>query len=181
MNMNTNSKVNELSLIAMFAALVSVMGYVSIPIPFSPVPFTGQTLAVMLAGYILTPGQAGLSMLVFILMGAIGIPVFSGGAAGVAEMVGKRGGYLLGFVLGAMAISFMRKHLKGFFWGLAANITGGMLVVYTFGVLWLNHLTNMGLSKAVVLGAAMFIPTDLLKAVIAAVIGERLNNYLRSR
>lgn len=160
---------------AFFAALISVLGYVAIPLPFSPVPITGQTLAVMLAGCVLTPFQAGLSVLTFIFIGAIGIPVFSGGAAGLGVIAGTKGGYLLGFLIGSVVISLIKSRNKSIVSMILANILGGIIIVYVFGVLWLSHVTGMGIYKATIEGALLFIPGDLIKAVAAGLIAKRIN------
>lgn len=170
----------DLTRISFFTALTAVMAYVSVPLPFSPVPVTGQTLAVMLAGSVLTAGQSFISMVVFLLIGAIGVPIFSGGEAGLGVIIGKTGGYLIGFVLGAAAIALLRGRKNSLPRLIAANLAGGIIVVYIFGVLWLDHVTGIGLSKAFIFGAVPFIPGDLIKVVLAALIGHRLNKYLQT-
>ena len=178
--MGQTKKLNDLMYAGLFAALTAVLGLVSIPLPFSPVPISGQSLAIMLAGSVLTVRQAGLSLLTFLLVGAIGVPVFAGGTGGLGIVFGPRGGYLLGFMLGAMAISALKG--SGYqVWRLAiANVVGGIGVVYVLGVVWLSVVTGMGLQKAFLAGALPFIPGDLLKVFIASVVGAALNKQLRA-
>ena len=164
-----------------FAALIAVLGYVVIPLPFSPVPITGQTLAVMLAGSVLTPLQAGLSVLTFIFIGAVGLPVFSGGAAGIGVIVGTKGGYLLGFLIGAIIISLIKGKGNSLPRMIFACITGGILIVYILGVPWLSYITGMGINKAITVGALPFIPGDILKAIIAGFIAKKINAHRRNR
>lgn len=152
---------------AIFAALIAVLGYIIIPLPFSPVPITGQTLAVMLAGCVLTPLQAGLSVITFIFMGAIGIPVFSGATAGIGVILGTKGGYLLGFLIGSIVISLIRSKSNSIARMIFACILGGIIIVYVLGVSWLSHVTGMGIYKAITVGALPFIPGDLFKAIVA--------------
>jgi biotin transport system substrate-specific component len=166
---------------ALFAALIAVLGYVIIPLPFSPVPITGQTLAVMLAGCVLTPLQAGLSVITFIFMGAVGIPVFSGGASGIGVIVGTKGGYLLGFLIGAIVISLIKGKTNSIPRMIFACIIGGILIVYILGVPWLSYVTGMEISKAITVGALLFIPGDLLKAVAAGFIAKKINAHRRNR
>lgn len=175
MNLKTNAR--NISYMAFFAALTCVMSYVTIPLPI--IPITGQTLAVMLTGCVLKPWQSALSILIFLLLGAIGIPVFSGGAAGIGIIVGKTGGYLIGFLLGAPLIYFLKGKKNNIPLLLLASVIGGMLVPYTFGVPWLSYITGMSLQKALLLGALPFIPGDLIKAFIAATVSYRLNRYLQ--
>lgn len=177
--MQKKFSVRELSYISLFATLIAVSGYITIPLPISTVPVTAQTLAVMLAGGLLPPIHAAVSLLVFLLMGAVGIPVFAGGTAGLGIIAGKTGGYLIGFVAGAFIISLLKGKKPGFLRLLAANIVGGILVVYAFGVLWLNYVSGIGISKAVIFGALPFIPGDIVKIIIAALITLKLQGHVR--
>jgi len=165
---------------ALFASLIGVLGYVIVPLPFSPVPITGQTLAVMVAGCVLTPLQAGLSVLTFIFIGAIGVPVFSGGAAGIGVIFGTKGGYLLGFLIGAIVISFIRGKANSIPRMIFACILGGIIIVYVLGVPWLSYVTGMGMNKAITAGALPFIPGDLLKAIAAGFIAKKINAQRRN-
>lgn len=163
---------------ALFATITAILGYVIIPLPFSPIPITAQSLAVMLAGCILTPLQAALSMITFLFMGIIGIPVFSGGRAGIGIIVGKSGGYLIGFLVGAIVISLLIRRNKSFVNMLIGCFIGGVVVVHLLGSAWLGYVTAMGIKKAFLLGSAPFIVGDLLKAVVAVLIGSRLNRRM---
>lgn len=163
---------------ALFAAVTAVLGLISIPLPISPVPVTGQTLAIMLAGSILTVRQAAFSMLTFLLIGAVGVPVFAGATGGIGIIVGPMGGYLIGFLAGAVAIALLKGQTNTL-WRLAvANLTGGMAVVYVLGVFWLNLVTGMGLQKAIMVGVLPFIPGDLFKVLAATFIGAAVNRHL---
>lgn len=172
------SKAHDLVYAGIFAALIAVLGLVSIPLPISPVPISGQTLAIMLAGSILTVRQAALSVLTFLLIGAVGMPVFAGATGGIAVLFGPRGGYLWGFLLGAIVIGLLKgSGIK--MWRLAlANAIGGIVVVYLLGVPWLGIITGMGLNKAWVAGALPFIPGDLVKVAVATVLGAAVNRKL---
>lgn len=160
---------------AIFASLISVLGYLIIPLPFSPVPITGQTLAVMLAGCVLTPLQAGLSVITFIFMGAMGIPVFSGGTAGIGVIFGTKGGYLLGFLIAAIVISLIRGKSNSIPRMIFACVIGGIIIVYVLGVPWLSYITGMGITKAFTVGALPFLPGDLIKAIVAGFIAKKIN------
>lgn len=163
---------------ALFAALISVMGLISIPIPISPVPITGQSLAIMLAGSILTARQAAFSVLTFLLLGAVGVPVFAGMSGGIGILIGPRGGYLIGYLVGVIVI-VLAKGKNNNIWRLAlANSVGGIIVVYLLGVLWLSFITGMGLEKAVMVGALPYIPGDLFKVFVATVVGVAINKRL---
>lgn len=163
---------------ALFATLTAVLGYVTIPLPFSPIPITGQSLAVMLAGCVLTPVQAGLSMLTFLFMGVIGLPVFSGGRVGIGVIVGKSGGYLVGYLVGAIIISVLTKKSKSIKNMYIACLFGGIIVVHFLGVAWLSFVTGMGMWKTFMVGSVPFLPGDLIKSVAAVAIAIRLNKGL---
>ena len=177
--MNRKNEFNDFIYAALFAALIAVLGLISIPLPFSPVPISGQSLGVMLAGCILSVRQTGLGLLGFLLLGAVGLPVFAGFTGGIGILIGPRGGYFLGYLIGGIVIALL-KGQHNTLWRLAmANIIGGIGVVYFLGVLWLSFVTGIGLEKAVLTGALPFIPGDLMKTVIAALIGAAVNKRLR--
>lgn len=160
---------------AFFTALIALLGIISIPLPFSPVPITGLNLGVMLAGSVLRVRQAFFSMLTLILLGAAGAPVFSGMGGGVGVLLGPRGGYYWGFLAGVALIASLKGDGKSFRRLLLANFAGGALLAYGFGVPWLSAVTGMAIGKAAAVGALPFIPGDLFKAVIAAMIGVAVN------
>lgn len=176
-----NIKTVDLIYAALLAALTAVLGFISITLPFSPVPISGSSLGIMITGSVLTVRQAGLSVLVYILIGAVGLPVFSGFSGGLGVVVGPRGGYYLGFLLGAMLIALLRGKVNNKWRMIVANLIGGILVVYFFGVLWLGFVTGMGVEKALVAGALPFIPGDIFKAVLASFIGLAVNRRLAFR
>lgn len=174
-------KLKDMMYCSMFAALISVLAFLVIPLPFSPVPVTGQTLAIMLAGLILGPVQAFLSVLIFILLGIAGVPVFSGGRAGIGVLVGPSGGYIIGFLVGAVIISLLSKKANNV-WTLGASaIFGGIIMVYLLGVPWLSYITGMGATEAIVAGALPFIPGDVFKVVVATILAKRIKPHLKIR
>lgn len=176
--MYNRNKLTSIIYSALFAALISVLGLVAIPLPISPVPITGQSLAIMLAGSILTARQAAFSVLTFLLLGAVGVPVFAGLTGGIGIIIGPRGGYLIGYLVGAIVIA-VAKGKNNNIWSLAlANITGGIIVVYILGILWLSFVTGMGLEKATIVGALPYIPGDLFKVFVATVVGVSINKRL---
>lgn len=177
--MKKKFSVRDLSYISLFATLIAVSGYINIPLPLSTVPVTAQTLAVMLAGGLLPPAHAAAAVLVFLMMGAVGIPVFAGGTAGLGIILGKTGGYLVGFLAGAVLISLIKGRRPGFMRLLAVYTAGGLFLVYIFGVLWLAQVTGMDIGKAVVFGAIPFIPGDILKIIIAALLTLKLQSHVR--
>jgi biotin transport system substrate-specific component len=167
----------DLTYCSLFAALISIMGYVTIPLP--AVPITGQTLAIMMTGSILSPYLAGISVLIFLLLGAIGIPVFSNGSAGFGVLAGPTGGYLVGFLIGVIIISLISKNKNSLFTLGFANIIGGILVIYGIGVPWLNFVSGIGIERAFMVGAVTFLPGDIIKVFIATPLAWKINRHLK--
>lgn len=163
---------------AFFSALTAILGFISIPLPFSPVPVSGQSLGVMLAGSVLKTKQAVLSVLIFVLLGAVGLPVFSGFVGGMSILIGPRGGYYVGFLVGAAAIALLKGKSNNIYRLFFANLVGGIFCVYLFGVAWLDFVTGMGIKGAFVAGALPFLPGDACKVFIATIIGSALNKRL---
>ncbi|NFV14010.1 biotin transporter BioY [Clostridium sporogenes] len=172
-------EVRDMIYSALFATIIGVSSYITIPLPISPVPITAQGLAVMLAGCVLTPVQAALSMVTFLFMGAIGIPVFSGGTAGIGVILGKTGGYLIGYLIGVIIISLLVRKNKSLVRMLIACFIGGIVVVHILGSAWLGQVTSIGIKKAFLLGSAPFIPGDIIKAVVAVLIGKKLSKSIK--
>lgn len=163
-------------LTALFAALTAVLSFIRIPLPFTPVPVTGQTMATMLAGAILGPYWGTLSQVLYVAMGMVGLPVFAGGTAGPGVLVGPTGGYLVGFIAGAWVIGTLLpvKHAVGNVRMFLALFTGGVLVVYLFGIPWLAAVAGLSFRQAVLVGALPFLPGDVLKVVAATIMLPRL-------
>ncbi len=172
----------DMILAGMFAALIGVMGYVSVPIPISPVPISGQTLAIMLIGLMLTPKQAFYSVATWMLVGIAGAPVFSGGRAGIGVLAGPSGGYIIGFLAGAVAISYLKGKDVSMAKMYMAAIVGGILVVYACGVPMMAFLLNMDAATALKAGALPFLIGDFIKVFIAVnlayALRKRLSVYL---
>jgi biotin transport system substrate-specific component len=163
------------ALVVGFALLTALGAQVRIPLPFTPVPISLQTFAVLLAGLALGGGLGALSQAVYVVLGTLGAPVFAGGV-GTAWLFGPTGGYLIGFVLAALLVGQLSRALdvRHRPWRLLGVLAAGIVAVYVPGVIWLALLTGMGLEKAVVVGALPFVPGDVLKALLAATIWMRL-------
>ena len=148
------------------SALIALAAQVRIPLPFSPVPVTGQTFAVLLVAAAL--GRLGLaSVIAYLIEGAIGLPVFAGGTFGVATIVGPTGGYLIGFALAAALVGSAAergwdRHLAT---ALAAMLLGEV-AIYLCGLPWLARFVPAG--RVLDLGLFPFIPGDLFKMVLVA-------------
>ena len=160
-----------LALSATFAALISVTAPISIPLPVTPVPITFQVLIVYLIAMTIGPFYGALSLLIYLLVGLLGLPVYAGAISGPLVLLGPTGGYLLAFPVAA----FLGGHISskrgpsrnGDLVRLAASAIAVLAAIYAIGVLGLSISLGIDLYKAALLGALPFIPVDLLKAVVA--------------
>ncbi|MFE6733456.1 biotin transporter BioY [Microbacterium sp. NPDC057650] len=164
----------DIARIAVFAALIVVLGMVVVPLP-GGVPITAQTLGVMLAGLVLGARRGALSVLLVLALAAIGLPVLAGGRGGLGVFVGPSAGYMLGWVVGAVVIGIIAHHGRFTWWraGLAA-VVGGILVIYLFGIPVQALVTGVPLGPTA-LSSLAFLPGDLLKAVAATVLAVALH------
>ncbi len=169
--LGTRSIAANITLVAAGAALTA--GAAQIAIPMWPVPITGQTFAVLLVGTTLGALRGALSMVLYIAVGALGLPVFTDGSAGWQVIAGPTGGYLVGFVLAAILTGWLaqrtwdRKVL-----GAAVSFLAGTVVIYAVGLPWLSvALGQLGypndVSATLQAGLLPFVPGDILKAVVA--------------
>jgi len=153
--------------------LVAGAAQISIPLPFTPVPLTGQTFAVLLVGASLGAMDGLLSLALYVLVGAVGAPFFAGGASGWSILSGATGGYLIGFVLAAALVGKLaeRGWDRSFSSSVAAFLTGSV-VIYVAGILWLaNALDASPISQEVLIaGLYPFIIGDLIKLYAASAL-----------
>lgn len=169
-NVIVGGDVRELTRIALFVALLTVSSYISLPLPFSPVPVTAQTMVLNLIALSLTPKQVFKTVGIYILAGAAGLPLFAMGASGPGVLVGPGGGYIWGFLASAIVISVLKRTWgeKG---GLIRNFLAalaGIPIVYLFGVTQMALVLSLDLPRALALGALPFIPGDIFKCAAAA-------------
>lgn len=156
----------EVVLILISSWLIALTAQVVIPL--QPVPITGQTFGVLLAGALLGSKRGAIAVLVYLAQGAMGLPVFAGGTAGFSRLAGPTGGYLIGFVIAAFAVGWLSE--KGWdrrFTTTAISMLIGNAIIYALGLPWLA--TFVGWESVLKAGLFPFIPGDLLKVILAAV------------
>ncbi|MEG1070026.1 MAG: biotin transporter BioY [Ruthenibacterium sp.] len=164
-----------LILIALFAALTAVLAQIQLPI--GPVPFNLAVLGAFLAGMLLPPLAATLSMGVYMMLGIIGIPVFAGFMGGPAVLFGKTGGYVLGY----LAIAFctaLAMQKSGKIVVVACSMVFGLAVCYTLGTIWFMIFTGMGLVQSLTFCVIPFIIPDIVKGICAWLLGKTLQTRL---
>jgi len=163
---------------SLFGALTAAGAFIVIPMP--GVPITAQTFFLNVAA-ILLGGQLGaVSQFIYVMLGVVGIPVFAGGKAGLGVLFGPTGGYLLGFILAAFVIGSVNRMKKnaGIFWYIFSMVIG-MLVIYALGCLQLSFVAKMSFRKALAVGAVPFIPGDVIKILLAAIVSSQLKGRIK--
>ncbi len=162
-----------------FIILTSLGAFVRIPLPFTPVPITLQTLFVLLSGAFLGSNLGAITQLSYILLGLSGLPIFTGAGSGLFYLFGPTGGYLFGFILASFFIGRFIKSSKNnllFTFGLFCLAD---LIILSSGVIWLKFLFGYNLIKLLFIGLLPFIPGDLLKIVVAVGFYTRLKSRLK--
>ena len=175
------SKTLFLTRAALLAAVMCILAPISIPI--GPVPITLGVFAVMLAGTILNWKEAGAAVLVYLLLGVIGLPVFSSGKSGPAVLVGPTGGYLWTFLFMAIIIALFSSKDQGSRVKETVFAVIGCLVAlvvcYFFGTIQFMHVANYDLQSALAVCVYPFVAVDVAKAVLASVLGIQIRSRLR--
>ena len=169
------SKTAEMTKMALMVAMNCVSAYIIIPLPFSLSPLALQTMIVNLTGYVLNAKQAFMTMLVYLLVGLAGVPVFTGGSAGPGKLFGPTGGYIIGFLFTAVFLAYFKGEKYNFKRYALLGCVIGIPLIYVFGVVQLKLITGMGWDKAIMTGALPFIPLDIVKCLAAAVIAGPIN------
>ena len=161
-------------LAALFTALTAVGAFISVPLPFTPVPVTLATLAAMLAGALLGPKYGSLSQIAYLLLGAAGAPVFHNFTGGLGILTGPTGGFLIGYIAIAFTAGLVSYKNSGSRPLTIAALTCGTLVCYIIGTAWFMISTGTSLSAAFISCIVPFIPGDILKIIAAMLLTERL-------
>ena len=175
-NRKSSLSVTDLCYIALFTALIAVLAQISIPLP-GGVPLTLQTLAVPLAGIVLGPRRGTFSTLLYVLLGAIGIPVFASFTGGLGIVLGVTGGFIISFPIMALFAGFAStKGVKNpalWMW-----LILGALVNYAVGTVWCMFVAGLDLAGALAACVIPFIPTAILKIILAGFLGMMLRNTM---
>jgi len=169
-------KLRWMVLISLMAALAAVGAYIHIPI--GPVPIVLTTLFVLLSGLLLGSRWGLASMGLYLLVGAIGMPVFAGGKGGFAHFFGPTGGYLLGFPLAAWLTGLVSERSRGFLMWEIISVIIGSLTIYGLGVPWLKMVTQMPWLKSFWVGMAPFLIGDVVKASAAVILARAVRPIL---
>ena len=175
---NRSALTRNLVLAALFAALTAVCSQIQIPLPM--VPINLALFAVHLAGALLGAKWGALSMAVYALLGAIGVPVFAGFGSGPAVLFGKTGGYILGYILCAAIVGVLSRRIGFSYLKLCLSMVIGVAVCYAFGTAWFMVVSGLNLVTSLGYCVLPFLPGDAVKILLAAFLALRLQKPLQS-
>jgi len=169
--------VRNMAEVAAMTALMCVLGPLSVP--FGPIPFSLQVFVVCLSVYVLGARRGTSAVMLYLLIGFIGLPVFSGFAGGAGKLLGPTGGFLVGFIpLAAISGWFSDRSER-----VAAQFAGmllGLAVLYLFGAVWLSKVAKLDFNRCMAVAVYPFIPIDVLKIALAVLLGRVLRRRLRT-
>ena len=171
---------HDLTLTALFTALMAVCSWISIP---TAIPFTLQTFGVFVTAGLLGGRRGTLTIVIYLLLGAVGLPVFSGFTGGIGHMLGPTGGYIIGFIFTAL-IMWLAEHLYGKADKvLVLSMIAGLIVCYAFGTAWFmivytKNTGEIGLMTALSWCVIPYIIPDIIKIILAVILTRRLRPYV---
>ncbi|MBR4538555.1 MAG: biotin transporter BioY [Clostridia bacterium] len=171
------SDTRKLVFCALFTALIAVLSQLQLPI--GPVPVSLATLGVMLCGLLLGWRFGALALGAYILLGAVGVPVFAGFQGGVGRLAGPTGGYIVGYLFYAMIAGMEIPRLRERFFGRCILLLLGTAVCYGLGTVWFMHMSGRTLSESLSLCVIPFLPGDAAKIALASFLTPRLGKALR--
>lgn len=175
----SGEKVKMITCVGLMTALMCVLGPLAFPLPFSPVPISLGTLAIYFAVYVTGMRMGALSCLVYLLLGFIGVPVFTSFTSGPGKLLGPTGGYLIGYIFLAFVCGALIEKWPGKIYHHFAGMVIGTGIFYLFGTLWLAYEAGMSFTAALAAGVLPFIPGDLAKIVIAILVGSQIKKRLQ--
>lgn len=173
----TNTR--QLVFCALFAALIVVFAQVQIPLP-GLVPISLATFAVMMAGLLLGWKYGLLAVAVYVLLGAVGVPVFAGFKGGLGALTGPTGGYIIGYLPYAALAGLPNQKPQDSFWGRCGLLALGTLACYALGTAWFIHATGRTLAESMGLCVLPFLPGDAVKIALASFLAPRLRKAMKS-
>jgi biotin transport system substrate-specific component len=159
----------EVLLILTGSLLIAAAAQIKIPLPFSPVPITGQTFAVLLLAALYGSKRGLATVITYLALGVAGMPIFAGAVSGIAPLIGPTGGYLVGFLAAAYLVGLLSE--RGWDrkpWSTAVSMVIGNAIIYALGVLWLAYYVGWG--NVLSTGVLPFLPGDIIKIGLATIL-----------
>lgn len=175
--MSKTFSVQKMAIIALMTAVLCILAPISIPVFISPVPISLGVLAIYLTAYVLSPLDATISVIIFILLGTFGVPVFSGYSGGLSKLVGPTGGYIIGFLFTVYISSLFIHMKKGIIFDVIGMITG-LALCYILGTIWFSYQQGKGFIASLLLCVVPFLIGDAIKIIVAVILGTQINKRL---
>lgn len=163
-------KTTDLVTVALVAAILCILAPVSFYVPFTPIPITMGIFAIAMTGIILGKTKGTICVLIYILLGAVGLPIFSGYIGGIPKIAGPTGGYIWGYLFLTWITGFFVEKSAGKWYVCFLGGLLGTIVCYAFGTAWLAAQQKLGLTEALWAAVIPFIPFDLIKIVFAVAV-----------
>jgi biotin transport system substrate-specific component len=181
----TKWKTLDLAYIGLFVALMAVCAWINIPTPWD-ISFTLQTFGVFCAVAILGLGRGTTAVVIYILLGLIGVPVFAGFSSGVSALLGSTGGYIIGFIFSALVMGGILKAFGKKIWVMIIAMVLGLVVCYAFGTAWFvvvytRKVAQIGVWAALCWCVIPYIIPDLCKIAVAILVEKRVGPYINRR
>lgn len=175
---NRKAPIQSMTMVALITAVTCIIAPFSIPLPFSPIPISMCTLAIYFAIVLLGKRLGFLSILLYILLGLVGLPVFSGFTGGIGKLLGPTGGYIIGYLLLALIFGSFVQKWSGSFLSAFAGMLLGTAACYSLGTLWLAYQSGISIFSAFLTSVLPFLPGDFCKMLAAWFIGKELRKRL---
>lgn len=165
-----NQKVLKSTLIALMTSVLCILAPISIPIPFSTVPISCATFAVYLCAGVLGPKSGTISVVIYILLGLVGLPVYAGWSAGAGVIAGPTGGYLFGYLIISFCTGIFISKTNRRVFNTVLGMVLGTIGCYIIGTIWLGLQLNLGVKGALFAGVIPFLLGDIFKIILATII-----------
>ncbi|MFI3172517.1 MAG: biotin transporter BioY [Eubacteriales bacterium] len=172
------SKTKSMTTIALITAITCIVAPFSIPIPISPVPISLTNLVLYISPYILGCKKSTISYIVYLLLGAVGLPIFSSFSGGLGKLIGPTGGYLLGFIFLVLITGLVVEHFPTNIFIIVMGMIVGTFICYIFGTYWLALQLEMTFVAALAVGVTPYLIGDSVKILIAIIVGPLLRKRL---
>lgn len=169
----------DMTLIGLMAALMCILGPITITLPFTPIPISFTNLAIYFAVMVAGWKKGTISYLVYLLIGAVGLPVFSAFSGGLAKVAGPTGGYLIGFIFLSVIGGWFVEKYDGNPGMCVIGMVLGTAVTYMFGTAWLCRQMHLTFVQGLYAGVIPYLPGDALKIFIAVVVGSQVRRAVR--
>ncbi|QUF82812.1 biotin transporter BioY [Clostridium butyricum] len=175
-----NMKTKNMVTIALMTAITCIVAPFTIPLPFTPVPISLANLVIYISCCVLGCKKGTISFLLYLLLGAIGLPVFGGFSAGLSVVAGPTGGYLIGFIFCAIFTGIFVEKFEDKMYMYPVGMIIGTIICYAFGTAWLAFQLKLGFVEAMFMGVIPYLIGDGLKIALSTVLGYTLRSRLAS-